>query len=450
MTKLPGFSCSAPVVVGSRVFAACGTSDLVCFDKTDGKIQWLTTLTPCDAATDADKAAPGYKENVEPLAAQLKAAGESLVKDINSLSALKGVPADVQGKLDAAIKHKHELEKKLHDALKAIDPKKYVVLYGNEVSGTDGTPITDGKRIYVATGGGMKGPGAYVIAAYTLDGQRVWSFHEALGAEEHGNHVSPALVDGKLIYAAHKTVLALDASTGKEVWRSELKFGGPDAVVFVPAKVAATPVLVAHPGRVLQCSDGKLLSEMKNARLFNGDTTPVYDNGTLYLDGERKDLVAVKLPDSASASPSLAWKLDGTQWRLEGSSGFSIASPLIVNGLLYSVDTMGGLAVVELATQKVLYKRRLEMFQRANRQVYGFTASPTQGGKQIYIFDNTGCAISIEPGAEYKETSRNIIENQVAGDWQDFKQELFYASPVFDDASIYVKGGEYLYCMREK
>ena len=79
----------------------------------------------------------------------------------------------------------------------------------------------------------------------------------------------------------------------------------------------------------------------------------------------------------------------------------------------------------------------------------GFAASPVLGGKNLYIFDNTGCSVILEPGPAYKEIGRNIIENEVASWWQDYKQEMFYSGPVFDGANMYLKGSEYLYCIRE-
>jgi len=452
MARLPGFSASSPVIVGERIFTTCGTSDLICINKRDGRVQWLTTATPCDAAGDTEKAAPGYKEKCEPLAAELKVADDALIVELNKLNPLPGLPQAQQTHIDGMIKQKHELEKKLHDALKSVDSKKYVPLYMNEVSGSNGTPVTDGKFVYIAVGGGCKGPGAYVIAAYTLDGQRVWSYHEALGAEEHGNHVSPALVDGKLIYGAGAKLLAFDAATGKVAWRNDARLPGEYASLYVPTKLNGMSVLVAHPSRILQPGDGKVLSELKNMSFFPGESTPLVENGCIYVDGNvfKKEFQVVQLPANPGGAGKVAWKLDNKLWRMEESSGFSIASALIVNGLYYTVDTMGALSAIDLASQKVLYMHRLEMFQRANRQVFGFTASPALAGKQVYIFDNTGSSVVIEPGLAYKELGRNVIENQVASDWQDYKQELFYASPVFEGTALYLKGGENLYCVREK
>ena len=455
MTRLPGFSASAPVVAGERIFMTCGTSDLLCVNKDNGQIEWLTTLLPCDALSDADKAEPLYKEKVEPLIEPIQQANETLVKQINETNAVAGVERKTQESIDKAIKQKHELEKKLHDALKSIDKKKYPPMYENEVAGTNGTPITDGERVYTAVGGGMKGPGAYVIAAYSLDGKRIWSYFEALGSPEHGTHTSPALVDGKLIYGAQYHLLAFDPAKGSIVWRTMLSRSAQNcsACTFIPAKIGETPVLITHPAQLHLASDGKLTAELKNNYdFFAGETTPLAEGKFLYVNGSvsKKAFLAMKIAEKPDTPPALAWKIEAKDWRIETSSGFSIASSLIVEKLLYSVDTMGGLSVVDLAGQKLAYKRRLEMFQRANRQVWGFTASPTLGGKNAYFFDNTGSAVVLEPGSEYKELSKNIIENQVSSAWQDYKQELFYASPVFNGSSLYLKGSEYLYCIREK
>ena len=374
------------------------------------------------------------------------------------MNALHGLPKDQQEAADTFLKNKHELEKKLHDALHKIDRKKYVPLYGNEVSGTNGTPCTDGQRIYVAVGGGGKGPGAYVIAAYDLDGKRLWSYHEALGAGEHGNHISPLLIGGRLIYAANQTLMAFDAATGAVAWRNHLPQDAQNCVscMFVKTTIEGKPALVAYPHDILDPADGKLLgkSSKKDDDYFASLTTPVVENGFLYADGgvggqAKKVFEAVRLPGAAGEAPRLAWKLDEADWRMEKSSGFSIASGILTGGLYYSVDTMGALTVIDPAASRALYVRRIEMYQRASRQIYGFTASLTQGGKNLYIFDNTGCCLLLEPGSTYHEVGRNIIENQVASAWQDYKQELFYASPVCDGSSLYLKGSEYLYCIRE-
>ena len=261
-------------------------------------------------------------------------------------------------------------------------------------------------------------------------------------------------IDGKIIYGAKTTLLAFDAGSGKIAWRDQLPQDAENCVgcLYVPTTVGATHVLITYPNRVIQVSDGKLLSQAVKQSFFSGMTTPVIADGMLYSDGDvfKKSFSAISLPTSVDMPPAVSWTIDGKQWRSEQSSGFSIASSLVHGGLFYNIDTMGELTIIDLASHKVAYCRRIEMYQRANRQTFGFTASPTLAGKYLYFFDDTGSALLLEPGKQYKAAGRNIIENQVASAWQAYKQELFYASPVFDGNSLYLKGGEYLYCIREK
>ncbi len=454
MAKLPGFSASSPAIAGEKIFVTGGTSDLACINKADGRVLWMTTCTPCDAITREEKAGADYVEKIAPLEGEIVRMNEALLKEHNAANDIHGVSAAQQKKVGELTRQKREVEKKLHLALRGLDRKRFVPMNNNEVSGANGTPCTDGQRVYVAMGGGSKGPGAYVIAAYDLEGKRLWSYHESLGAGEHGNHVSPALVDGKLIYAAMTTILAFDAPTGKMAWRYDLPRDAENyvACTFVPTRIGGEGVLITFPSGILRVSDGKMLAKAPKENYFASFSTPIIHKGFLYTDGGvfKKQFQAVQLPASAAEPARVAWTMDQKQWRMEESSGFSIASAVAFDGLYYTVDTMGVLTVIDPAARKTVAMRRMEMYQRANRMVFGFTASPTMAGGFLYIFDNTGSSLILRPGTEFKEAGRNVIENQVASAWQDYKQELFYASPVFEGSTLYLKGGEYLYCIREK
>jgi outer membrane protein assembly factor BamB len=288
----------------------------------------------------------------------------------------------------------------------------------------------------------------------------VWSYHEALGCGEHGNHGSPALIDGKLIFGAKGTLLAFEAASGKPAWRLEIPKDAPgywEAVgyvtnPFVATRISGTPVLIAIPSRIIRAADGQLISQRKDDQYFRSLQTPVIADGMLYADGEVegrwKSFQAIQLPAAPEGAPTVAWQLEVKDYRMEASSGFSIASGIVAQGIYFTVDTMGGFTAIDTGAKTVLYKRRLEMYQRADRGNYGFTASLTAAGKNLYAFDDTGCGLVLEAGKAYKEVGRNIIENLVPNWWQDYKQELFYASPVFAGASMYLKGSEYLYCIR--
>ena len=79
-------------------------------------------------------------------------------------------------------------------------------------------------------------------------------------------------------------------------------------------------------------------------------------------------------------------------------------------------------------------------------------ASPALAGKSIYITDDAGYMHIIEPGPRFNEFGRNIIENiHLSGQGGNpGKQESFYTSPFFEGKAMYLRGEEYLYCIREE
>lgn len=461
MTKLTGRSMSAPIVVGDRIFLGSSMTDLICISKTDGKILWLRSNTPYDTFTDADKAAnPAIKEKIEPLAAKLNALNEDAVNAINAAVSPQGMPSEQTAQVDAKIKLKNEAERALHAAIASLDKKKYPAMYENEVSASDPTPCSDGTNVYWACGGGMKGPGANVLSAFDLSGKRVWSVHLNLGSEEHGNHSSPTLMDGKLIFQAHHTLLALDAKTGKELWRNAKGdwLTASSALTPVPTQIGTTPAVIGRKF-VYSALDGSVICEAKYEPW--GDLSPIVENGVIYnaacWQGWEKPntFIAIKLPASADkgAKSEVVWKPDG----LEVSTPtrgltYTIGSPLYLDGVVYAADITGGLMVTDVNAKKSLYRLWLNGYNRYNRYLYGIAASPTLGGKNIYIVDDAGFTHIIQPGATFKEVSRNVLENihlsGVGGN--PCKQESFYTSPVFEGKAMYLRGEEYLYCITEK
>jgi hypothetical protein len=131
---------------------------------------------------------------------------------------------------------------------------------------------------------------------------------------------------------------------------------------------------------------------------------------------------------------------------------FMVASPLYVNGVVYSIEMGGGLAAVDIANKKALYRQYLDGYTRFNRFLYGQAASPALAGKNIYITDNAGYTQIIEPGAELKVLYRNAIENihLSSQGGNPAKQECFYTGAFFEGSRMYLRGEEYLYCIGER
>lgn len=465
MTKMTGRSMSQPIVVGDRIYVGSGMTDLLCIEKKNGKLLWLRSNTPSDAMTDEQRAAiPGMQEKIEPLIGRLNAINDEAVRAINAAVSPVGLSSEQQVALDTTLKAKAEAERAVHLAFRAVNRKKYPPMYENEVSASNSTPLSDGKYVYWVCGGGMKGPGAQVIACFDLDGKRVWTRHdESLGSLEHGNHISPNLVEGRLIYAANKTLLAFDAKTGQELWRNtpdDWQNGGHGSTSPLIAKIGAASVII-EMRYIHRASDGTVICP-SDLDIW-GVLTPILEDGIIFNPSHWRgwkdpvSLIGVRLPPGidAGAKVQTVLDLDGRNVsmpvRIDGPT-FMVASPLYVDGVVYSLEIGGGLAAVDTKAGKALYRQYVDGYNRYNRFLYGLAASPTLAGKNIYITDDSGYTQILQPGPNLKILHRNVIENiDLAGlGGNPSKQECFYTPAFFENKCMYLRGEEYLYCISEK
>ncbi len=460
MTRVTGRSMSQPIVVGDRIFFGSAISDLMCVNKTNGKVLWLRTSTPWDALSPEDRAQ--YKDRIEPLIQQLQKINDEAVVAINAMVSPQGMTPDQQAVLDKGLKEKNELELKIHKEFHAIDRKRFPPMNLNEVSSSNAAPCSDGTRVYWACGGGMKGSGASMICCFDLNGKRIWSYHEAFGAAEDGLHTSPMLVEGKLIYAAPRDLVYFDAATGKLLWRQKTEefCGASPQPVRIGNEFA---ILSKHDGRYVdlrRVSDGTQFA-VCDINLF-GEETPIVEDGVVYLPDRMKGwgddnvaFTALPIPATTEGKTKITplfelnWERDHVP--LRGIS-YWVASPLYLDGIVYVEDMSGGLMAVDVKQQKSVYRRWLDWYARYDRFLYGAVASPTLGGKNIYLFDDAGSAIILKPGPVYQEVGRNVIENisPSSTSGNPCKLEAFYSSPVFSGNVMYLKGEEYLYAIKGK
>jgi outer membrane protein assembly factor BamB len=254
---------------------------------------------------------------------------------------------------------------------------------------------------------------------------------------------------------ANMKLFAFDARTGKELWRNspnDWQNGGSTPVVFK----------IGGESAILECrylhraSDGTVICP-SNLSAW-GVLTPIAENGMMFVPSQFQGwetpltFVAVRAPASAAAGgkAALAWKPPAVDVAMPvRGTDFYIASPLYVNGVVYSVNVGGGLTAVDVSAQKGLYHLWLDGYTRYNRYVYGIAASPTLAGKHIYITDDAGFTHVIQPGPDFKQVAGNVLENlHLSGQGGNpCRQESFYTSPVFAGQAMYLRGEEYLYCI---
>jgi hypothetical protein len=258
-------------------------------------------------------------------------------------------------------------------------------------------------------------------------------------------------------------LLAFDAKTGKELWRNapdDWQNGGHGSNSPVIVKIGGANAIV-QMRYIHRASDGTVICP--SSLDIWGILTPIVESGVLFNPCRWRgwkdpvSFVAVKPPAhiGKGVKVTTVMDLDGREVtmpiRAEGAI-FMVASPLYVDGVVYSIEMGGGLAAVDTVARKSLYRQYLDGYNRYHRFMYGVAASPALAGKNIYIIDDAGYTHIIQPGPVLKELGRNVIENlHLSGlGGNPCKQESFYTSPFFEGKCLYLRGEEYLYCIGQE
>jgi len=432
-TRLPNWSIASPVVVDDRLYVMSEPNDVVCLNKSDGRILWVRSCNFFDTLTDQEKSRAPFAA-IAPKAARLR--------EINEAFTDGGLP---DGKI---LKEKSQLNKEINALMAEADKAKYGRNWGEMHGYTVGTPVTDGRDIYVWISYG-------IAARYDRDGNRKWIALETHMIKHHGYTSSPILIDGKMIVYM-KQLVALDLETGKVVWRmdaarDERLYGDHFHGTPVVISVGGQSLIYVH-GMLIRPSDGEVAWEDKRWREKASIPTPVVAEGCLYEVTSSGRLIKGRPADAAGGLPL---RDEGKLRVFSGGASayrrtFVCASPLFHEGLLYTVDCMGNLSVVDAETQEVVYRRDLALGleTRTNVHIFGTAyASPILAGDAILVLGMGGTTVAIKPGRGYVELARNKIEHVTnPGVWYE-KPEGFPSSPVCDGDRIYIRGDGHLYCI---
>ena len=450
MTPLPSVGVSCPIVVGNRIFLTAETSDLICIDKNTGHILWIRSNPEFEALSAADKKEnPAFAEKLEPLAAELVKANAELVEALNAQIPTAAASAHAPV---AAMNRKKELEKKIGDEQKAIDKKKFDRYWGQAVFGFAGpTPVSDGKHICVFFTTG-------VSACYDMDGHRNWIALGSGNGSEHGNFASPILCANQFIVWANE-MRAYDVGTGKLLWANPAKSNNTYGSMF---RLQAGGEWVAgfQSGFFTRVKDGQPIW----GKMIFADSveTPIVEGGAILAtvgyprNADGLGFKAFKIPATTDGPPPKAAYTLKTEWNddevpvIKGNADFArgyVCSPLFVNGLVYQLTQAGGLIVNDAGSGEVVYRKVTPLEPRTHYWDWaGCAASPTLAGKYIYLMDNQGHTIIIEPGKTYKEIARNSLQDSRDGR----EQVQNVSSPIFEGGRMYYRTPNYLYCIGGK
>jgi outer membrane protein assembly factor BamB len=292
------------------------------------------------------------------------------------------------------------------------------------------TPTSNGELVFYINAMGL-------CACYDLLGNQKWiRIIETAKDEEHFT-ASPMFVGGRIILS-WGCLVALDATTGKTLWKaSEAK---PTHGTPALARIGEEAVVITPAGDIVRLVNGEILCQ----GLFESNyTTPLIEGNVLYvIDTEAR---ALGLPARAEKGMRLK-----ELWKTELRGEF-MASPVYRDGLIYTIENhKGRLHIIEAKTGQVLtVTRGVDETTKAEtiepgtkidglapaRYVY---ASPVASDSNVFFFDDAGNTAVLELGRKYKLVRVNKLEGGLAG------------TPFFHEGKIIIRGTRTIYCVGEK
>ncbi len=291
------------------------------------------------------------------------------------------------------------------------------------------TAVVETGRVYVHFG-------TYGTACLDAEtGEVLWQRTDIHCDHGVGPGSSPILYKNLLILTMDgmdvQFVEALDKISGKTVWKKSriIDFGEltPDC-----RKAFSTPVITRidnqdqlisagpHVLESYQPLTGELIWKVRYEG-FSTSARPVIGNGIAYFNTGfgQSWLMAIKLGGKGDMTgQSIVWS--------SKKNMTARSSPLLIDGLLYMVNTAGQAKCLDAVTGEEIWTQRVGLET---------SASPVYAGGNIYTTDETGLTTIFTPGRKFVKVAENTLP------------EGSMASMAVLDGTVYLRTKGYLYCI---
>jgi len=300
------------------------------------------------------------------------------------------------------------------------------------------SPVTDGRRVWVVTGGG-------VVSCFDYDGLLVWQrdlqsdygeFGSAWGYASspllHRDRIYIQVLHGMMTFDP-SYLLSLDAADGSVVWRVER----PTDAVGASRDAYTTPTLATIDGidymvvsgagyvTLQNLTDGKevgradgLIPNSGQAHRIVGSPTVVGD--VLIAPSERRPILGLRM----KSGPTLEqiWKLN---------RGSDVPTPVSDGHSLFVVTDRGVLTVFDLSDgARIGESLRLE--------VGTYTSSPVIADGKLYATNDDGATSVID----LRDPSKIVAVNKLG--------EYTLSTPAITERRIYIRTSKALYCFERR
>lgn len=263
------------------------------------------------------------------------------------------------------------------------------------------TPVTDGERVYALFGNAG-------LLAVDFNGKQVWHYSFGSTSNYHGPGGSPLLYKNLVIFyqdqRSDSFLAAIDARTGKEVWKTARQegvgWGTPVAI-----HTGSRDEIVVNGQYAVRAYDPANGKELWSAQ---GPTmevipTPAVGHGLVFCpSGRAGPTLAIRPGGSGDVTSS------HVSWQTPRGSPF-IPSPVLVGEYLYLLNDMTSIATcLEARTGKTVWQGRLGEARRE-----GFSSSPLAADGKVFFTNDDGETFVVAAGPEFKLLHVNRISENI-------------------------------------
>ncbi len=284
------------------------------------------------------------------------------------------------------------------------------------------TPAVDASGIYVFFG-------KTGVFCFSHDGKQKWQAD--VGSKTHGWGTSSSpVIYGDLLFinasVESESLVALNRSTGKEVWRASGIRESWNTPVVVTDKSGRKELIVAMQGKVLAFdpATGKSLWTCKTDIGWYMVPSIVAADGIVYCLGGRSGVAALAVRTGGSGDVTDSHRL----WT--SVKGSNVSSPVYRDGYLYWAHESGIANCAKADTGEIVYQKRLE---RAD-QVY---SSALLADGKIYYVSRDGRTFVVAAKPEFELLAMNDLKDR----------SIFNGSPAVDGNRLLIRSDKFLYCI---
>ena len=312
-------------------------------------------------------------------------------------------------------------------ATTAVPHEGYHRIYGSFASNL---PATDGQRLYAFFG--SRG-----LFAYDLDGKLLWSFDPKIQLAMHlaFGEGTGVVVDAGRVYLQYDSnnegaVIAVDAATGKEIWRAPRNHRSSWSTPLVVEHAGKKQLVVSAQTKVTSydAATGAVLWEVAGLGM-NPIPQPVQHGDMVLLMSGYRDpkLMAVKLGRTGDLTGT-----DAIVWETTRGTSYT-ASPALHDGRLYIIADNGQMSVFNATTGAPAY------VQTRLPKPYNFKASPLVAAGRVYLASEEGDVIVVKTGDTHEILATNTLTDQ-----------SFIASPIAVGNDLILRSRTHLFRISEK